>query len=145
MGMHVPRRRYSFARKMGEFDSRHLHSMSNINYPKIIDPECVVHSKETYMTLCSCTIIPLRCSVCGISEDDEPNNLLTDCTIVIADGEEGFASITQFWCGDCLELKITELTNIGFKDHRHGGINYLEDPDCVDCLSPSEYGNYVVQ
>lgn len=93
----------------------------------------------------------LHCSRCGISEQDEPNNYLTDCTVIIADDEEGFAYITQYFCGVCLCKLQLELTRIGFKDHRHGGINYLEDLECIGashsefCPMPSEYGHYIVQ
>jgi len=108
---------------------------------------CYVHGPLAEHRFCECVPDPRYCSRCGISEEDEQDNLLTDFTVECADGEEGFASITQLICGDCLPKMMADLQAIGFKDHRHGGINYLEDEDCPGyglCPTPSEYGNYIV-
>lgn len=89
----------------------------------------------------------IYCSQCGVSEDDAPDNYLVDITVIIANGEEGFADITQYLCDDCAPAIVLMLQNLKFMDHRHGGINYLEDPDCMavdQCKTPSEFGNYVV-
>lgn len=87
------------------------------------------------------------CSQCGISEDDDYDNYLVDFTLTVADGEEGFAQVTQFICGNCHDKMAEALIALGFKDHRHGGINFLEAKDCggwSKCQNPSIYGQYFV-
>jgi hypothetical protein len=92
------------------------------------------------------------CSVCGVSEDDTAWGSLVDVRVVIADGEEGFADITQLLCDKHLEHMQIGLSDLGFKDHRHGSINYLEDESCSgahgrmdNCPTPTEYGRVLVQ
>lgn len=70
------------------------------------------------------------CDSCGIDIEDEDDNYLTDFKVRCADGEEGFAEVTNFYCGHCLMEVITLMTSIGFVDHHHGGINFLEDAEC---------------
>lgn len=100
---------------------------------------------------------PPRCSRCGISQDDEPDGFLSDVRVITADGEEGHADVTQLLCGADLDAVLATLTEAGFKDHRHGGINFLEDRECPGwgkCPTPNEdengngppwTGTYVVQ
>lgn len=102
--------------------------------------------------------VSLRCSQCDVSEDDTEDweefewPGLTDFTVICADGEEGYANITQYLCARCFGPVRDGLVALGFKDHRHGSINFLEDEDCCldgdayhNCPTPSEYGNYVVR
>ena len=75
------------------------------------------------------------CTRCG-QEDD----YLTSVQVVTAQGEEGFADITHLFCQLCLVEVTTTLTELGFKDHRHGGVNFLEDMDCPGwngCVTPN--------
>lgn len=76
------------------------------------------------------------CSSCGTLQSDETFNSLTDITVTTAAGEEGYAVVRQLLCTDCLEPMVTCLKGLGFKDHRHGGINFLEDDEC-----PHKYGD----
>lgn len=87
------------------------------------------------------------CSICG----DPDGGILTDVRVIIADGEEGYADITQLLCEEHLILMQDELPKLGFRDHRHGGINFLEDPNCPgttgsmhDCPTPTGYGGITV-
>ncbi len=68
-----------------------------------------------------------QCSVCGIGEDDED---LIDVTVLVADGEEGYAWIKQLLCTSHFPAIQQTLMAAGFVDHRHGGTNHLEDPRC---------------
>jgi hypothetical protein len=70
------------------------------------------------------------CSRCGKPRSEDAHGILTDVQVVTADGEEGFADVTQLLCNEDLEEVLGGLRALGFKDHRHGGINYLEDDDC---------------
>lgn len=92
-----------------------------------------------------------RCSVCGMVESATDFESLVDVRVVVANGEEGFADITQLLCDDHLPGILDGLVALGFVDHRHGGINFLEDPSCPGyrggreaCPTPSEYGEYIV-
>ncbi len=91
-----------------------------------------------------------RCSICGKDEDDTDWQHLIDLRVIAADGEEGFADVTMLLCGaaGCYWTIVGEIKNLGFVDHRHGGINYLEDPDCPtptsECLRPTEYGRVFI-
>lgn len=82
------------------------------------------------------------CSVCGVPESSTEFDHLTDIRVIAAAGEEGFADITQLLCDEHLTLIAYALVRLGFKDHRHGGANFLEDPDCPgasrfdDCPTP---------
>jgi hypothetical protein len=91
-----------------------------------------------------------ECSKCGKSEEDSDWGLI-DISVITADGEEGFAYVTQLVCDDCFKPLQESLIKLGFVDHRHGGINFLEDETCCNgknaydnCPTPSEYGQYVV-
>lgn len=90
-----------------------------------------------------------RCSRCGNSEDDQTGSL-TDVRVTIANGEEGYAEIVQLVCDECLDDVSDGLRALGFSDHRHGGINFLEDGSCPGvrdmnaCPTPSEYGPQLV-
>lgn len=70
------------------------------------------------------------CDSCGIDIEDEYDNYLTDFMVRCANGEERFAEVTNFYCGDCLLKIMTLMVDIGFADHHHGGINFLEDTEC---------------
>lgn len=74
--------------------------------------------------------LPRRCSRCGVTENDAEWEMLFDVRVITADGEEGFADVVQLLCNDHL-IEVTEaLVALGFKDHRHGGANFLEDNHC---------------
>lgn len=93
---------------------------------------------------------PEFCSKCGKSSEDCDWGSLIDVSVVTADGEEGFAYVTQLLCDDCLNPMLDALTSLGFVDHHHGGIDFLEDLSCCggnnaydNCPTPSS-GRYVV-
>lgn len=70
------------------------------------------------------------CSRCSKPESEDVHGILTPVQVVTAEGEEGYADVTQLLCNDDLEEVLAGLMALGFKDHRHGGINYLEDDEC---------------
>lgn len=74
----------------------------------------------------------VKCESCGISMLDEPDNYMCDIRVVIAQGEEGFADVKLNVCGACLMDYQKALLLLGFRDHRHGGINFLDDTSCPD-------------
>ena len=76
----------------------------------------------------------LTCSLCGLPESEDEHGFLTDLDVTIAQSEEGFSSIRMYLCStnNHLNFMTTKLMELGFKDHHHGGINYLEDEDCPD-------------
>lgn len=75
-----------------------------------------------------------RCVRCGKRQDSTryPEPYMTDVTVEIAGGEEGHTIITKYVCleNSCLNEMTDALMALGFKDHRHGGINFLEPQDC---------------
>lgn len=71
---------------------------------------------------------PNRCMKCG--KTDEGWMHFTDVTVTIADGEEGYAHVEKFVCEEDLAEVQEDLIEAGFVLHAHGGINYLEPPDC---------------
>jgi hypothetical protein len=87
-----------------------------------------------------------ECHFCGMTDTENEDNgfgPLTDVRVIIANGEEGFADITRWVCNDHLISVTEDLRRSGFSEHRHGGINFLEDMDCPgsrnmdDCPSPA--------
>lgn len=70
------------------------------------------------------------CSRCKGDGEDTLSQSFVDFTVTCAAGEEGYASIRQWICDDCLPAMQDALIALGFKDHHHGGINYLEDVEC---------------
>lgn len=68
-----------------------------------------------------------KCSVCGAAENQAS---LLDVTVLVADGEEGHAWIMQLLCSSHAPAVIQTLYAAGFKDHRHGTSNHLEDREC---------------
>lgn len=94
---------------------------------------------------------PRFCSICGVAEDEAVYGTLIDAQTIVADGEEGFADITLLLCDECAVPVFNGLVALGFKDHRHGGANHLEDTECPgyrggECPTPSDWSNrsYVV-
>lgn len=91
---------------------------------------------------------PHFCSLCGIFEQEALYGVLVDARVIVADGEEGFADITLLLCDDCSVGVFKGLQNLGFKDHRHGGANSLEDQNCPGadrmraCPTPTDSGIY---
>lgn len=85
------------------------------------------------------------CSKCGINEEDDEWQRLHDIRVVVADGEEGYANIIMLLCEECAHYMYGALISLGFYDHRHGGINFLESPYCdyENCPTPSDYGEFV--
>lgn len=88
---------------------------------------------------------PLRCFFCACTEEDNRRNgwgPLTDIRVIVAEGEEGYGNILRLVCNDHLITTTVGLAELGFADHRHGGINFLEDPKCPgaarygDCPTP---------
>ncbi len=74
------------------------------------------------------------CSWCGITDSDNEDDgygYLTDITVTTAKGEEGWAEELRWVCQKHLEEVTTSLIGLGFGSHRHGGINYLEDDQCL--------------
>jgi hypothetical protein len=96
-------------------------------------------------------VVEDRCSVCGMTESESGWGMFVDVRVVVAEGEEGFADITQLLCDEHLETVTKALMNLGFKDHRHGGVNYLEDSTCPGenemdaCPTPTEYGAVTIR
>lgn len=70
-----------------------------------------------------------QCSVCGLPENENMGYLI-DATVLVADGEEGYAWVKQLLCGSHFPAIQQTLIGAGFVDHRHGGTNHLEDPRC---------------
>lgn len=70
-----------------------------------------------------------QCSVCGLPENENMGYLI-DATVLVADGEEGYAWIKQLLCESHFPAIQQIIIDAGFVDHRHGGMNYLEDPHC---------------
>jgi len=62
-------------------------------------------------------------------------------TVITADGEEGYAHVTQLLCDkpDCFERVRAGVQALGFVTHHHGGIDYLEDTTC--CGGVNAYKN----
>jgi hypothetical protein len=89
----------------------------------------------------------LACAVCHRTEDEVEFELLTDVTVVVADGEEGYSNVTLLLCIDDLAPIADGLQKLGFIDHRHGSTSTLEDRDCPGydsmdaCPTPTHYGN----
>lgn len=81
---------------------------------------------------------PRRCHWCERTEDDnlaDGYGPLVDITVVTAEGEEGYAFERRLACHEHLESITEELVGLGFGNHRHGGINFLEDPRCYGVAS----------
>lgn len=70
------------------------------------------------------------CSRCGMPEFESEWGRLLDVRVVVAEGEEGFADLTQLLCDKHAGEAIDALRRLGFRDHRHGGTNLLEDRAC---------------
>lgn len=92
-----------------------------------------------------------KCSKCGKDAEETEWGTLLDISVITADGEEGFAYVTQLLCDTCFNTVLNAIVELGFVDHRHGGINYLEDMNCCNgikayekCPRPSEFGQYIV-
>jgi len=88
----------------------------------------------------------LMCVMCHDEAPDE-DEFLTDATVVVADGEEGYSNVTLLLCSDHLDLVAEGLGKLGFIDHRHGATSTLEDRNCPgfshldQCPTPTHYGN----
>lgn len=92
-----------------------------------------------------------KCSKCGKDIEETEWGMFFDISVIVADREEGFAYVTQYLCDTCFDVMLDAIIELGFVDHRHGGINYLEDMNCCDgenayenCPTPSKYGQYIV-
>lgn len=68
-----------------------------------------------------------HCSYC------DRTNQLTDVRVIIAESEEGWADERRLVCENHIDSMTAGLRRLGFRSHRHGGINYLEDDDCPGC------------
>ena len=91
----------------------------------------------------------IRCSKCECLESDADWGSLFPIEVITNAGEEGHADVIQLLCNDCFTEVVHGLIELGFKDHRHGGANFLEDIDCCEnpyenCPTPSGYGEYYV-
>lgn len=86
------------------------------------------------------------CRVCGEKDDSNGglNGYLTDFTVTIAEGEEGYSHIASHLCEVCLETVTEALAGVGVSIHAHGGICFLEARDCPgadhpkDCPAPED-------
>jgi hypothetical protein len=90
------------------------------------------------------------CSRCGVRESLTEFGHLIDIRVIIADREEGFADITQLICDTDIRILQIKLMELGFKDHRHGSIDFLEDIECPGfedmdkCKTPTAFGRVVI-
>lgn len=76
---------------------------------------------------------PNVCHWCDKTDDDNYDDgygPLVDIRVIIADREEGNADVLRWSCQEHMEKASQALCAIGFADHRHGGINFLEPQDC---------------
>lgn len=86
---------------------------------------------------------PLRCAVCGTTEDENDMPLL-DVTVEVSQGEEGWDRVMLWYCDVHAWPLLKQIQSLGFNSHRHGGINFLEDRGCIGsssygaCLTPTE-------
>lgn len=95
---------------------------------------------------------PPACSICGATEaDTEQDDFewpgLIDIEVTTAVGEEGYAAVTQLYCARCWGPAIEVIKSLGFRNHHHGSIDYLEDEECPGwgrCPTPTERDNVVV-
>lgn len=74
------------------------------------------------------------CVVCDVTEQDAD---LTDIRVIVAYGEEGQAMITRYVCDTHLDEYCDIFVGMGFCDHDHGGINFLEDTNCDGTENPN--------
>jgi hypothetical protein len=87
------------------------------------------------------------CAVCGTPKEQTEWGLLTDVTVVTADGQEGYSNVTLLLCDEHFRDIADGLIALGFVDHRHGSTSTLEDSSCPGyedmeaCLTPTRYGN----
>lgn len=85
-----------------------------------------------------------QCSICGVNESETTGwTGLIDVRVAMAWGEEGAADITMLLCSDHFPHIRASLLILGFGDHRHGGINFLEATWCPGanggvCPTPQE-------
>lgn len=88
-----------------------------------------------------------HCAVCHRTLDEVEFEMLTDVTVIVADGEEGYSNVTLLLCYEHLDPVAEALCKLGFIDHRHGSTSTLEDQNCPghkrmeDCPTPTRYGN----
>lgn len=71
-----------------------------------------------------------QCSICGINESETGWSRLIDIRVSVSLGEEGAADITMLLCDEHFSTIQASLLYLGFADHRHGGINFLEATWC---------------
>lgn len=87
---------------------------------------------------------PRECYICGRDDDA---TYLTDFTIEVNVGEEGYQHVRQYRCEEHVGRLVDLVTLAGFVTHEHGSTAYLEDITCsgVDidsyvCPTPTRYG-----
>lgn len=91
-----------------------------------------------------------RCSWCGVLESESQWGILIPVEVITNSGEEGAADVVQLLCDEHAERVHHGLTELGFRDHRHGGANFLEDEECPgyknmdNCPTPTSYGQVIV-
>lgn len=84
-----------------------------------------------------------NCSKCGKTEEENSWGRMIDIRVITSEGEEGFADITMYLCDECFTPIQEGLMALGFKDHRHGSTDFLEDMECPGwgkCPTPTKYG-----
>jgi len=101
-------------------------------------------------------ITGVTCDGCGKTENGDQNSrwdfhIPYDWIQIRVDAgeeyEEGYQRINQIFCEDCAIAKLEALMALGFKSHRHGSTNLLEDENCPGyndmalCPTPEEYGS----
>lgn len=74
------------------------------------------------------------CSWCGATDSDTEDMEfewpgLVDIEITVAQYEEGYSHVKKFVCSKDYYKVIPPLVELGFGDHRHGGICHLEADD----------------
>lgn len=74
--------------------------------------------------------LPIPIHSCIRCDNNDEFERLVDITVITSVGEEGHAEVTRYVCDDHLVDILELLVDLGFSDHRHGGINFLEDSEC---------------
>jgi hypothetical protein len=78
---------------------------------------------------------PIQCSVCSI---DGEFDYLTEISVEVASGEEGYQRVRMYRCEEHLDSVLDALYKMGFRTHQHGTTAPLEDQACVGSEHPEE-------
>lgn len=84
---------------------------------------------------------PNYCSKCGMDEEESLWGKLIDITVETSRGEEGHATVEMLLCDMCYPEVNEAVMKLGFVNHHHGGIDFLEDGTCeggyANCPTPT--------